>query len=337
MDERFNEDGLVLSEHYAETMENEVLPFLKAREQRLTVEGQGGKPLYCVRYDADAPKGTVLVLHGFTESTEKFTELYYSLLQNGLSVAAYDQRGHGRSWRDEAAKKDISLTHIGNFNEYVRDLERVCDEALKGMPRPWMIFAHSMGGAVTGLFLERHADIFSRAALCAPMIAPQTAGMPRLTVEMMCRFFKLIGQGKRRVFISKPYDGPEDFNAGFASSRVRFASSRVRFDWYDKIKKKHREFWNNGPSYSWTLEAIKVTKRLLASGAPEKIACPVKLYTAENDNSVLPEPQQQFIGRVKRGERVLVKGAMHEIFRSTDEVLFPWWHDVLTFLKKGAE
>ncbi len=331
MNDRFNEDGLVLSERYADTMETVVLPYLKAREKTVALEeGHGRKPLYCVTYGADAPRGTVLVLHGFTESTEKFTELYYSLLHNGFSVVAYDQRGHGRSWRDEAARKDISLTHIDDFNEYVRDLERVCGEVLHEMPKPWMIFAHSMGGAVTGLFLERHADVFCRAALCAPMIAPKTAGMPRLAVEMMCRFFKLIGQGKRRVFISRPYDGPEDFGAGFASSRERF-------DWYDKIKQEHREFWNNGPSYSWTLEAIKTSKWLLRPGAPEKIACPVKLYTAENDNSVLPEPQKQFIDRVKRGEHALVKGAMHEIFRSTDDVLFPWWHDVLTFLKKGAE
>lgn len=329
MDERFNEDGLVLSENYADTMENVVLPWLKQREKTQTVAGQEEKPLCCVSYDADAPKGTVLVLHGFTECAEKFSEVIYSLLQNGFSVVAYDQRGHGHSWRDDAAKKDVSLTHVSDFNEYEQDLLAVCGAVLKKMPKPWMIFAHSMGGAVTGLFLERHPDVFSRAALCAPMIAANL-GMPRLVVTGLCHLFKLFGQGKRRVFVSKPYSGPEDFNTGFATSRERF-------DWYDKVKHDHKEYWNNGPSYSWTLEAIRVNRWLLAPGAVEKIACPVKLYTAENDTSVLPEPQKQFIGRVKRGEWALVKGAKHEIFRSTDDVLFPWWHDVLAFLKKGAE
>ena len=136
--------------------------------------------------------------------------------------------------------------------------------------------------------------------------------------------------GSKRVFISKPYDGPEDFNTAFATGRERF-------EWYDKVKHAHREYWNNGPSYSWTLEAIKVSKWLLAPGEPEKIACPVKLYTAEDDASVYPEPQKQFIGRVKQGEWAFVKGSKHEIYRSADDVLFPWWHDVLAFLKKGAE
>ncbi|MBR0219076.1 MAG: alpha/beta hydrolase [Clostridia bacterium] len=330
MDERFNQDGLVLSAHYAETMENDVLPFLKAREKRCTVQGLGGNPLFCVTYDADAPKGTVLVLHGFTECAEKFSELMYSLVQNGFSVVAYDQRGHGRSWRDDAAKKDVSLTHVSDFNEYEQDLAGVCDAVLKKMPKPWMIFAHSMGGAVTSLFLERHSDVFSRAALCAPMIAAILGNIPGPVVNAMCRCFKLFGMGGKRVFISKPYDGPEDFHTGFATSRERF-------DWFDKVKHDHKEYWNNGPSYSWTLEAIKVTKWLLAPCAPEKIACPVKLYTAEDDACVYPEPQKQFIHRVKQGEWAFVQGAKHEIYRSTDDVLFPWWHDVLTFLKKGAE
>ena len=43
-------------------------------------------------------------------------------------------------------------------------------------------------------------------------------------------------------------------------------------------------------------------------------------------------PQKQFIKRVKNGEHRLVKGAKHEIYRSPDEVLFPWWHEVLEFL-----
>lgn len=330
MDERFNADGLVLSANYEDTMEEAVLPFLETREKRYTVQGADSKPLFCVTYGADAPKGTVLVLHGFTECAEKFAELTYSLVRNGFSVVAYDQRGHGRSWRDDAAKKDISLTHVSDFNEYVQDLENICEVVLKKMPKPWMIFAHSMGGAVTSLFLERHPDVFSRAALCAPMIAADVGSIPRPIVKIMCRCFKLIGMGGKRVFISKPYDGPEDFDTSFATGRERF-------DWYDGVKQEHEEYWNNGPSYSWTLEAIKVTKWLLKRGEPEKIACPVKLYTAEDDACVLPEPQKQFIGRVKQGEWAFVKGAKHEIFRSEDSVLFPWWHDVLAFLKKGGE
>ena len=160
MNERFNEDGLILSTDYANTMETVVLPYLKAREKvNSALKGDNGKPLYCVSYPADAPKGTVLVLHGFTENAYKFSEIIYSLLQNSFSVVAYDQRGHGRSWRDEGVQSDPSLTHVNVFDEYVNDLKAVCDTVLKTMPKPWMIFSHSMGGAVSSLFLEKYPDV----------------------------------------------------------------------------------------------------------------------------------------------------------------------------------
>ena len=76
MSEQFNEDGLILSSNYAGTMNSVVLPYLKAKEKvSAALKGYEGKPLYCVSYPADAPKGTVLVLHGFTECAEKFAEL----------------------------------------------------------------------------------------------------------------------------------------------------------------------------------------------------------------------------------------------------------------------
>ena len=322
----FNEDHLAKSEAYADAMEKAILPYLKEKQKEIAVKGADGRALYCVSYDAEAPRGTVLVLHGFTENAYKFSELIYSLLHNGFSAVAYDQRGHGRSWRDEAVRADQSLTHVDRFGEYVEDLEAVCEQALSGMPKPWMIFSHSMGGAVTALYLEQHPETFAKAAMCAPMIAPCRNNIPLFAVMGICRGEKLLGKGKKRIFLSKPYAGPEDFSTSCATDRNRF-------DWYDAVKASRKDFSNNGPTYSWTLESMKVTKQILKKGEVEKIACPVRLYTAETDGSVLPEPQEQFISRVRQGNRVFVKNARHEIYRSEDGVLFPWWHDVLSFLK----
>ena len=72
---------------------------------------------------------------------------------------------------------------------------------------------------------------------------------------------------------------------------------------------------------------------VLESGAVERIDIPVRVYGAEDDNSVLPGPQADFAARLKHGERVVVEGAKHEIYRSNDEVLFPWWHGILAFYR----
>ena len=320
---RFNPDYLVLSSNYEETMDGIVLPFLAERRVTTTVQGYQDKPISCVQFAADRPKGTVAIVHGFTENAYKYAELTYSLLMSGYSVLAWDQRGHGNSWRKEGLP-DTSLTHVDDFEEYVKDMEIICGKLLVGMPQPWFVFAHSMGGAVTGLFLERHTDVFKKAALCAPMIAPNTDGIPTGIAAFLCRAACLAGKSAARPFVSKPYSGPEDFNTSCATGRERF-------DWYDKIKASHPEYQNSNPSYGWTREALGVTKKLLAPGEPEKIACPVRLFTAGNDGSVMPGPQEAFIRRVKHGKRELVPGSKHEIYRSNDGVLFPWWHEILTF------
>lgn len=327
--ELFSADGLVKSGRYAEVMNETVLPYLEAREEKRYLDGVGGLPLYTCRFRAENARGTVLIVHGFTENAFKFSELIYSLLQNHYSVCAWDQRGHGRSGREAAVREENSLVHVNCFRDYEKDMETVCDALLKDMPGPHAVFCHSMGGAVTGLFMEDHPGVFDRAVFCAPMIAPNRSGIPLFAGKLICRGAELLGHGSRRLFMSRPYDGPENFETSCASSRERF-------DWYDAVRVNTPAFHTNGPTYEWTKQSLSVTGWLLAPGAVEKITVPVRVYSAESDNSVLPEEQKRFAERLIRGKLIRVPGSRHEIYRSPDEVLFPWWHEILGFFGEAA-
>ena len=236
-----------------------------------------------------------------------------------------DLRGHGPT--------APRLCHIADRDGHLRLLEDE-DVILKEIHERWagvpvILFAHSMGGAVASLFLERYSDVFSAAVLCAPMIAPHTGGVPFAVADAICGGACSFGRGKNHPFFMKPWSGPEDFNASCATDPVRFA-------WYDAVKTARGDFRNSVPTYQWTRESLKVTQKILAPGAPEKIACPVLLSTAEHDSSVLPDPQKQFISRVPEGRRIFVAGARHEIFRSRNEVFFPWWHEILAFFRSHS-
>ena len=323
MSDRFNPDGLALSERYAETMNEIVLPAINARRSDETVAGDGGRPIFTSRFDAEDAVGTVVIVHGFTENADKFSELIHSLLTRRYSVLAYDHRGHGRSWRAPGLAEH-SVTHVDDFDEYVRDLEIIVKTRLSAMPKPWFLFGHSMGGAVSLLFLERHSGVFERAAMCAPMVAPNLSGLPVGLARAMCAGAAKLGKSKQRIFASRPYSGPEDFAASAASGKERF-------DWYDALKAATPAFQNNGPTYGWTGQALRASQMLLEPGAVERVQTPVRIYTAEHDGSVMPEPQKAFTARLKDGQRTLVKGARHEIYRSPDDVLFPWWHEILDY------
>ncbi len=328
MNDLFNEDYLVQSPDYRNVMNSCVLPGLQKMEQVSVIPGFEGRPLYCVSYEADHPVATVLFVHGFTENAFKYAELIWSLLHLRFSVIAFDQRGHGRSWRDGNIS-DPSVTHVDHFAEYVQDLSIICETFRPLSALPFYVFAHSMGGAVVSLFLEQHQDIFNAAVLSSPMIAPHTGGVPARLASAIGLMAIKLGQQKKNPFFMKTYSGPENFATSCASDPERFA-------WYDEIKASRKEFQNSVPSWQWSYEALHVTEKILAPGAPEKISCPVFLCSADTDFSVLAEPQRAFIERVPDGMQTLVKGSRHEIFRSPNEVLFPWWHQIIGFYTKYA-
>ncbi len=327
MEKSFEEEitpfGFIYEKHYAETMEKVVEPYLKEHRTEHMVDVSGTVRLYAEKYQADEEKGTVLILHGFTENTRKYAEMVFGFLKNGYTVGVFDQRGHGKSWRDPKVK-DETYTDIDRFENYVEDLFRV-KKALFGEKTLDILFGHSMGGAVAILALEQDAMLARRAILCSPMVAPQTGGLPVWVTNAICVLFRMIGQGRNRVFVSSHYNGHESFEAACSTSPVRF-------EWYDNIKFKNPEYQNSSPTYRWLQQSLRVEKMILAEGQPEKIAIPVRLYTAETEEVVRGELHETFIRRVKQGTRQIVKGAKHEIYRSPDSVTFPWWEDILAFI-----
>ena len=328
MNDLFNEDYLVRASSYADTMNSTVLPWLREKERVSMVPGFEGRSLYCVSYEAENPVASVLFVHGFTENAYKYAELIWSLLHLRFSVVAFDQRGHGRSWRSEGIPHP-SVTHVDRFSEYVSDLKIVCDAYRPGPSQPFFVFAHSMGGAVASLLMEQYPEIFSAAVLSSPMIAPYTGGIPVPVASAIGKIAGLLGKKKKYPFFMKPYSGPEDFASSCAADPERFA-------WYDAVKASRADFQNSVPSYQWSYEALHVTEKILAPGAPERIACPVLLFSADHDSSVLPGPQESFIERVADGKFVRVPDSRHEIFRSSDDVLFPWWHEVVGFYTENV-
>ena len=327
MNNLFSEDYLIESPDYASVMNNVVIPGLEKYQQDQILSGKDGLSLFCSVFNAENPRGTVMILHGFTENAYKYSELIWSLIHNHFSVVAYDQRGHGRSGRSDGLA-DPSVTHVDRFEDYVDDLQIVCDKLLVNLPQPWLLFAHSMGGAVASLFIEKDHNTFSAVSLCAPMIAPNTGGIPAPVASAVCHAAILLGCGKHHPFFMKPYSGPESFETSCAADPVRFA-------WYDAVKASRKDFWNSVPTYRWTSESIGVTKKILSAGAPESINCPVLLSTADKDFSVLPLPQEKLIQRIPKGRQIFVKDSRHEIFRSQNSVFFPWWHEILLFLKEA--
>lgn len=124
-------------------------------------------PVRFVRFRAQHHDRVVVICPGRIESYVKYAELAYDLFHLGFDVLIIDHRGQGRSGRLLA---DPHLGHVNRFNDYVDDLAAFWQQEVQ--PGPWRkryILAHSMGGAISTLFLQRHPGVCDAIALTAPM------------------------------------------------------------------------------------------------------------------------------------------------------------------------
>ena len=298
-----------------------MLPTLAKARREGQFAGYDGAPLSYVRYDAERPVGTVLLLHGLNESTEKYHELIYYFLREGLCVLIYDQRGHGRSPR----KVRGPLTHIDRFDEYIEDALACIRVPLAGCPTPYYLFGHSMGGAVAAFLLEQADHPFQRAVLSSPMIQCfRYPLIPPSLVRGFCRLIVACKGGEKRVFVQKEAQGEEDFATSCALSPARFAA-------YAALRREQPCYHSGALTYGWVAEALSVTKRLLQKGAPERIGIPVQIYSAERDHLVENKPQREFAARIPKGEYILAPNAKHEIYMASDDILHPYLDSILSF------
>jgi lysophospholipase len=311
---------IIHENEYETVMKETAVPALAAARQDLTFAGYDGKPLCYHVFRAEKPSGNLVIVHGFTESHVKYEEMCLYFIRSGLSVYVYDQRGHACSYRKV---EDKTITHIDRFEEYVQDLECfVKDVVPKDLPL--YLFAHSMGGAVAAMFMEAHPDLFEKAVLSSPMIAPSTGSFPPFVAKAVCGTMIGLGQSKKRLFLSSGYTGEETFKDSCAGSEARFAR-------YANFRREHPDYQNCSPSYRWTFESLKVGKKILKKGLPEGIKTKVLLLAAGKDNMVSNPPQKEFAERVPDCRYEEFPESRHEIFMGSDATMERYVPEVIGF------
>lgn len=307
---------------FVKSYENLILPYVNKRRTNGTFTGCNNLKLYYSLFEADKKRGSVVLVHGYTEGIEKYRELIYYFLQDGLSVYVYDQRSHGKSEREVS---DVTLVHVDNFDEYVFDLQTFIDTVIPTSDLPLYLYAHSMGGAVAALYLEKGVEKIKKAILSSPMIAHNKPPVSHLIMLPFITPFALFAP-KKRVFATGEYPGYEKFEDYSGSSEQRFIA-------YENFKRENIEYASWAATYSWAKQSFKVPCKILKRGNVEKIKIPVLVYSAQRDDVVKNSYHLKFVRRLKYGTYRIINNAKHEIFNSTDDVLFPYVQDVLNYFK----
>jgi lysophospholipase len=320
---------LLPEENYAQILSEEVLPALEPFHQSGTVEAEKGRPIRWDWYGCEAPRGSILISHGFTESGYKFIEMVWYFHQMGFAVCTVDHRGHGFSWRINA--DNPSLTHAEHFSDYVEDLQKVVAEVLlpKGSA-PYILYSHSMGGAIAAQYLKAHPGVFSAALFNAPMIRAATAGLPLPVTGGIAKAACLFGQSKKMVFVHKLYDPQESFEESAATSRARF-------DWYAGVRKELPRYQNSGASYAWLRETVKVCTELTGRDGAKGIDIPTIFFCAVRDTFVDADAIRAFSAKIPHSICVTIPNSRHEIYRSGNDAMEIYLRSIESFLDAVTE
>lgn len=322
MTDFLNRIHLADEKNYTDSMQNTVEPYLNKKRKQGFFKSFDGKELYYEAYERTFPKGNVIILHGFTESAEKFYEVAYCFLKGGYNVFLTDLRGHGKSYRSSTVPEKVE---IDSFDTYRDDLECFIDNIVKPMSKNKKIhiYSHSLGSTVALLYLIKHPYIIDKAVLSSPMICGNM-GMPVFVAGTAAKLLCLVG-GKKI-----PAPGRCVFNP-HQTVQESDAVSTARFNYYHNKRIQNPLYKTSGPSFSWVEASLKARDEILKKDNLKLITTSLLVVKPQQDKQLLMEYTDKFIelsgAKVKNA-----KDTKHEIFMSHTSTLEWYFEEIFEFL-----
>lgn len=257
--------------------------------------------------DISPAKGTVVLVHGRTESIEKYYETIEDLTRSGLWVATFDLRGQGLSDRTH---KDRTRGHVRRFADYERDLELFLEKVVLPDARvPLYMIAHSTGGLIALSAAPRLSGRISRLVLSAPFVGLHGEAMSAGKIFTLARLLCWAGLGNSRMSSSSK---PPNFTTNVLTS------DKIRFDRNTDINTQIPEVALGGPTARWLYECSKAIKRVNDPAHLTQITIPTLLLAPVLDGVVPFSAQEHLARHFRAGQLLSVPGARHELLQEDD-------------------
>jgi len=152
------------------------------KTEKFTFTGCGGAKLSAAIWTPDGqPKMVLQIAHGMTEHIGRYDKLAEALTAQGVVVAGFDLRGHGRNSGDS----HIASFGEGGWEKSLEDVHLFFAELGKRYPGvPHFMLGFSLGSFLLREYLGKYDDRISGAIILG------TGHQPDLVLSIMCAIVK---------------------------------------------------------------------------------------------------------------------------------------------------
>lgn len=306
------------------------------RKERKDFTGVGGLKLAYKAFPVEQgqdERAAIVISSGRTEGMVKYHEFVYDLHRLGFAVYIHDHRGQGFS--DPVVAKP-QMGHVEDFDDYVSDLKTFVDDVVKqNNHQNLFLVAHSMGGAIASLYLEKHVADFSAAVLSSPMHEPDILG-PGTQAACLAVKGAAAAEDALRLMNGKPPNyarnmgpySPVSFEENeLTHSKVRYRRLLDEFEANEATK-------IGGPSKRWVAAACRAGWNARKNAGD--VQTQVLVLQAGGDTIVKANAQNEFCRKTEEkcvgGTPHVIEDALHELFIECDQYRIPALTKMLEFL-----
>lgn len=305
---------------------DKVKKYLKSIKETGYFKGEKNQQIYYEKYIVNNAIGNIVILHGFSECIEKYTELIYYFTKEKYNVFIIEHRGHGRSGK--LSEFDKTQIVVENFEFYVKDVKTFVDKIIcKKYKENLYLFTHSMGGAVGAMFIEKYPEYFNKAILSSPMFNIAIGNIPICIAKIIVKIALLLGKGDNFIFGNMPYESSYDFN-------IASTSNEWRYSYCHKEILNNEELQRGGGSFKWLYEALSAITYIFKKKNIKNIHIPVLICEAERDELVGKNISKKFKKKCNTCKVVVFENAQHEIYSENDDILKKYMDCIFDFLEE---
>ncbi|MDW6002589.1 alpha/beta fold hydrolase [Vibrio mangrovi] len=306
---------------FEQAINNDISCFWENRQEG-TIPAFDRKQLYWCRFTHPDHNQMIFIANGRIESTWKYQELLYDLFRQGYDIYTYDHRGQGFSAR---LCDDEQIGHVGEFDDYIRDMETLLEHIETKTYQARFLLAHSMGGAVVTRYIQTHPRHgFHAMALTAPMFG---LNIPRLLRPIALPLTQILSGLSAKPTYAPGYQAyyPKPFEDN------PLTHSQIRYQWFRALYEEHPELKIGGPSTHWVWQSLIAIRQ--CHQLTRQITLPTLILQAGEDTIVNNHAQDLFCRKVAKTnpqiDLVNIAGAKHELLFETDQYRTPTLDEIL--------